>query len=267
MNEILTFISKSSNLSESKLSIPKMPAPVFSLIRTEDPVEDDYQDFSQIHNNQPYEPLNSPAYKCKMLTAKKLTGANSAKQCWELTLELPEEIRVKYDSSRELHCGDCVAIFSENDSLESELVFERIGNSNFMISADGPRKPSWIGPKTSLKNLIRFGVELRSPVTKAMIGNLAKNCVSQTIQRRLKEFISREGRDTFRELLEKGVTFVDILKAFPELNIEIESLSFLRRLQRRWYSISNYIDYTLPIENSRPVKISFTQVSSPRNRS
>ena len=97
MNEILTFISKSSNLSESKLSIPKMPAPVFSLIRTEDPVEDDYQDFSQIHNNQPYEPLNSPAYKCKMLTAKKLTGANSAKQCWELTLELPEEIRVKYD--------------------------------------------------------------------------------------------------------------------------------------------------------------------------
>mgnify|MGYP000077691941 CR=1 FL=1 len=63
------------------------------------------------------------------------------------------------------------------------------------------------------------------------------------LKRRLQEFISRDGKEEFRQLLQKQVTFVDLLVAFENLNIKLDVLTYLRRLQRRWYSIANYIDY------------------------
>ena len=76
-----------------------------------------------------------------------------------------------------------------------------------------------------------------------MIGHLAEKCTDPIVKRRLSEMISREGKEIFLELLKKQVTFIHLLTAFPKLNIDLEVLTFLRQLQRRWYSIANFIDY------------------------
>ena len=169
------------------------------------------------------------------------------------------------DNGRELCCGDCVALFTPNDPMEVSLVLSRIPDgTNRTVVAQGARKPSWFPAASSLTNILRYDVELRSSVSKAMLGHLANHCANESIRRRLFEFISREGKESFRQLLQKQVTFVDVLRAFPDLTIDLEVLTFLRRLQRRWYSIANYIDYRQQCEGSRPIKIAFTVVSSPK---
>ena len=129
-------------------------------------------------------------------------------------------------------------------------------------------------------------MELRSPITKAMIGRLASSCSDPSIKFKLQQYISREGKDLFTALLLKQVTFIHILHAFPAwiypitrtyyylpdcfgvnplwktLNLEISILTYLRRLQRRWYSVANYVNYSNTSEY-RLIKIAFTQVQVP----
>ena len=62
--------------------------------------------------------------------------------------------------------------------------------------------------------IYRFDVELRSPVTKAMLGAMAKTADAVSASR-LRQYISREGKDFFTQLLQKQVTFIDMVKAFP----------------------------------------------------
>ena len=164
---------------------------------------------------------------------------------------MPEATRVDLDASRELRPGDCVAIFTSNDENEVNLVFEGLGKTpENIITSSGDRKPGWIPDRSGIKDLIRHCFELRSPVTKAMIGNLAENCTDPAIKRRLSEMISREGKEIFLQLLKKQVTFVHLLTAFPKLNIDLSIFTFLRQLQRRWYSIANFIDYRKRFEKA-----------------
>ena len=251
MDSMITFVQTSSaELASAKLSIPKMPKPTFNLtFDATVKLELEYDQFEQVHNNESFEPLNSPPYDCHVVSATRLTGRSAQKQCYEMILSMPESTRTEQDQSRELFCGDCVAIFTPNNLQEVKLVLGRLGGKNEMVRADGARKPNWFSELSSISNILQFGVELRSNVTKAMVGHLAANCEHAETKRRLSEFISREGRDEFRQLLQRQVTFLDLLVAFPNLNLQIESLTYLRRLQRRWYSIANYIDYSHGFNN------------------
>jgi sulfite reductase alpha subunit-like flavoprotein len=97
-----------------------------------------------------------------------------------------------------------------------------------------------------------------------MLGHLTNKNSCEEIKRRLGEFVSREGKDLYRALLDKQVTFVDLLVAFPLLKPPVSVLSYLKRLQRRWYSIANWIDYSSADVDSRALRIAFTEVSMPR---
>lgn len=74
--------------------------------------------------------------------------------------------------------------------------------------------------------IYRFDVELRSPVTKAMLGAMAKTADTVSASR-LRQYISREGKDFFTQLLQKQVTFIDLVTAFPVwFNFSIEMTLF-----------------------------------------
>ena len=62
----------------------------------------------------------------------------------------------------------------------------------------------------------RFDVELRSPVTKAMLGALSRSRdIDPITASKLRQYCSREGKEHFTQLLQMQVTFIDLLVAFP----------------------------------------------------
>lgn len=261
-SEIIEFIQGSDHLSSSKISVPKMPNPMFEVVKGEESLTPTRSRFEDIQNGIRFEPLNSLPYECEVLSGKRLTNTKAEKQAWEMTLSLPEVTRIK-DNSRQLHCGDCVALFTPNDPEEVKLALNAFGGENIYINACGGRKQKWFPEKGSLEDILKYTVELRTPVTKGLIGHLKAQATDPGIKRRLSEFVSREGKELFRELLVKHVTFIDVVTAFPTLRLKLSALTYLRRLQRRWYSLANFVDYSNEAD-SRVLRIAFTEVSLPK---
>ena len=259
---IIEFVKSSDHVAGSDLKIPKMPEPAFEISCDLSDCPPDITQFGQVKNGVAFEPVSSPIYECSVLNGKRLTSVKAEKQAWEITLSLPENTRVS-DNNRELHCGDCVALFTPNDPGEVNLALKAFGK-NMNVLANGQKRPSWFPERESLKNLLEFYVELRTPVSKTMLGHLMKTTTNEEIKRRFGEFVSREGKDLYRALLEKQVTFIDLLVAFPLLKPPVSVLSYLKRLQRRWYSIANWIDYSSSGVESRSLRIAFTEISSPK---
>ena len=262
---VIELIRRSDHVAASTaLKIPKMPEPAFE-IATDDSQEtySPPQNFSEIQNGAAFEPVSSPIYECTVLNGKRLTSVQAEKQAWEISLSLPESTRCGSDNGRELHCGDCVALFTPNDPKEVDLAMKAFGGTDVAVFAKGGKRPSWFPERASLKNLLEYHVELRTPVSKTMLGHLMNSCSSSDVKRRLGEFVSREGKEIYRALLDNQVTFVDLLVAFPQLSPKLSILAYLKRLQRRWYSIANWIDYSQAVD-SRVIRIAFTEVSLPK---
>ena len=262
--EILNFI-KSNHVTTETLKIPKMPEPIFKINRksADEPEIGKYEKFEQIQNGDIFDPINSSVYNCEVAAVRKLTGTNAGKTCWEMTFRHNETDRAS-DNNRELRSGDCIAIYTANDDHEVETVLKVIGGDGTVCNS-GDRRPGWIGEVNSLRNLLKFDFELRSPVTKAMIGNMAKFTADPTTKATLQQYIAREGRQAFTELLNRQVTFIHLLDAFPQLQLDLSILTYLRRLQRRWYSIANYVDYSNADTDFRLIKIAFTQIEIPKS--
>ena len=71
-----------------------------------------------------------------------------------------------------------------------------------------------------------------------MLGNLMKKTENADLKRRFGEFFSREGKELYREMLDKQVIFVDLLVAFPLLKPPVSVLAYLKR-QEYLFAIKN----------------------------
>jgi len=71
-----------------------------------------------------------------------------------------------------------------------------------------------------------------------MLGNLMKKTENADLKRRFGEFFSREGKELYREMLDKQVIFVDLLVAFPLLKPPVSVLAYLKR-QKYLFAIKN----------------------------
>ena len=155
-SEILSFVSTEHLPGAQPIKVPKMPNPTYDLTISEGETESDtYSDFKQVQNGDIFDPINSPVYKCEVASAKKLTSANAAKTCWEMTFRFDEKFRIENDNGRKLRSGDCFALYTPNDESDVEMVLKRLGGDS-ELTAGGARLPSWIRPNNRLSNFLRY---------------------------------------------------------------------------------------------------------------
>ena len=112
--KIIEFISINHVQSES-LKIPKLPSPSYEISVVEQ-APANYKSFESIQNGDIFEPINSKPFHAEVAQARKLTRLKAAKTCWEVTL------RVNDDLDREIHCGDCIALYTPNNRSEVDKV-------------------------------------------------------------------------------------------------------------------------------------------------
>ena len=80
-----------------------------------------------------------------------------------------------------------------------------------------------------------------------MLGHLMNKTENADLKRRFGEFVSREGKELYRELLDKQVTFFDLLVAFLLLNPPVSVLAYLKR-QEYLFAIKN-VEFFLNFRN------------------
>ena len=57
---------------------------------------------------------------------------------------------------RQIHCGDCIALFTPNFQSEVDLVLKSLNlPSTTIIAATGDRKPVWMSEKVELGDLLK----------------------------------------------------------------------------------------------------------------
>ena len=112
--KIIEFISINHVQSES-LKIPKLPSPSYQILAVEQDATN-YESFENVQNGDIFEPINSKVFHAEVAQARKLTRPKAAKTCWEVTL------RINGDLDREIHCGDCIALYTPNNRTEVDKV-------------------------------------------------------------------------------------------------------------------------------------------------
>jgi len=153
---IIELVKSSDHVAGVALKIPKMPEPAFEItILNESDCQSSLTRFEEIQNGVLFEPVSSPIYECSVLNGKRLTSVKAEKQAWEITLALDEKTRIS-DKNRELQCGDCVALFTPNDSDEVELAMNALNDGkNVTVLTNGKKRPSWF-PEQELQILTFF---------------------------------------------------------------------------------------------------------------
>ena len=95
-SSIIEFISI-NHVNSQSLKIPKLPPPSFDLATSANDTVKKYDKIKDIQNGDIFDPINSKFYHAEVAQARKLTGKEAAKTCWEVTLRIDGELDRKTD--------------------------------------------------------------------------------------------------------------------------------------------------------------------------
>lgn len=229
-------LSKSTPpLSQSALNVPSLP-PEYLKVEFQ---ENSYQDASL--------PLISDCsiFQVPVTKAVQLTRNEAVKTTLLLELDISE-------TTFSYQPGDAFNIICPNYASEVEELLRMLGlleKKDYLVCLtvkEGTKKrgatvPSFIPPKSTVKFILTWCLEIRTIPKKAFLRSLVEYTVDPGERRRLQELCSKQGSSDYNVYLrDVNVCLLDLLHAFPSCQPPLSLLiEHLPKLQARPYSAAS----------------------------
>ena len=188
--------------------------------------------------------MDSELFSAQVVNIRELTTSNTPEH--NLDEKIILEAEVFSEQLPFFSPGDSFGFISGNPDEEVDAFLEALtltSDSNKILKIRSPPTITHLPKEITLKNLLKFFVELRSVPKKSFLRHLAEFTTDIVEKRRLLELCSKEGADDYAAFIRNGaVNVMDILRVFRSCKPSLECIIFhLPCFVPRYYSVVNFV--------------------------